>query len=217
MGIIFDETNKVFLLNTKNTTYGIAVKEGMYLNHLYNGKKLEDTNIRYLMRGNEPPLIHSVNKREKNSFLDMAPMEYPETGMGDYRESAFCVRSEGGHRASELSYQSYQIIAGKPELEGLPATWGGEEDCTTLELFCRDETLGMEVQLLYTVFEEEDAITRSVIVKNAGNSNIYLEKVLSTCLDMDDRNFEVIGLFGSWGRERHIHGASTNFRDHETP
>ena len=81
---------------------------------------------------------------------------------------------------------------------------GGEEDCTTLELFCRDETLGMEVQLLYTVFEEEDAITRSVIVKNAGNSNIYLEKVLSTCLDMDDRNFEVIGLFGSWGRERHI-------------
>lgn len=204
MGIIFDETNKVFLLNTKNTTYGIAVTDGMYLNHLYYGRKLEDTNIRYLLRENEPPFIPSVNQREKNSFLDMAPMEYPETGMGDYRESAFCVRSEGGHRASELSYQSYQIIAGKPELEGLPATWGGEEDCTTLELFCRDETLGMEVQLLYTVFEEEDAITRSVIVKNAGNSNIYLEKVLSTCLDMDDRNFEVIGLFGSWGRERHI-------------
>ena len=204
MGIIFDETNKVFLLNTKNTTYGIAVTDGMYLNHLYYGKKLEDTNIRYLLRENEPPFIPSVNQREKNSFLDMAPMEYPETGMGDYRESAFCVRSEGGHRASELAYQSYQIVGGKPELEGLPATWGGEEDCTTLKLFCRDETLGMEVQLLYTVFEEEDAITRSVIVKNAGNSNIYLEKVLSTCLDMDDRNFEVIGLFGSWGRERHI-------------
>src|SRR5699024_12492507 len=65
-------------------------------------------------------------------------------------------------------------------------------------------TLFRSVQLLYTVFEEEDAITRSVIVKNAGNSNIYLEKELSTCLDMDDRNFEVIGLFGSWGRERHI-------------
>lgn len=204
MGIIFDETNKVFLLNTKNTTYGIAVTDGMYLNHLYYGKRLEDTNIRYLLRENEPPFVPSINQREKNSFLDMAPMEYPETGMGDYRESAFCVRSEGGHRASELSYQSYQIIAGKPELEGLPATWGGEADCTTLELLCQDKTLGMEVQLLYTVFEEEDAITRSVIVKNIGESNFYLEKVLSACLDMDDRNFEVIGLFGSWGRERHI-------------
>lgn len=194
----------MFLLNTKNTTYGIAVTDGMYLNHLYYGKRLEDTNIRYLLRENEPPFVPSINQREKNSFLDMAPMEYPETGMGDYRESAFCVRSEGGHRASELSYQSYQIIAGKPELEGLPATWGGEADCTTLELLCQDKTLGMEVQLLYTVFEEEDAITRSVIVKNIGESNFYLEKVLSACLDMDDRNFEVIGLFGSWGRERHI-------------
>ena len=36
-------------------------------------------------------------------------MEYPESGMGDYRESAICVRSMSGYRASELIYEGYEI------------------------------------------------------------------------------------------------------------
>ena len=51
MRVVFDEKNKVFLLHTQNTTYAIAVTEDKYVNHLYYGKKLEDTDIRYLLRG----------------------------------------------------------------------------------------------------------------------------------------------------------------------
>ena len=53
MRVVFDEKNKVFLLHTQNTTYAIAVTEDKYVNHLYYGKKLEDTDIRYLLREGE--------------------------------------------------------------------------------------------------------------------------------------------------------------------
>ena len=204
MKIIFDEEKKVFLLHTINTTYGIAIVDGKYVAHMYYGKYLDETDLRYLLREDEAPLVPSVNLREKGAFLDCAPFEYPETGMGDYRESAFCVRSQDGHRASELIYTGYEITEGKPALEGLPAVWGKKEECATLKIFCADKLLGIKVTLLYSVLEDSDAVIRSVFVENQGEEGVYLEKVLSACLDMDDRNFEVLGLFGSWARERHI-------------
>lgn len=204
MRIIFDEKNKVFLLHTENTTYGLAVVDDRYVEHLYYGARIEDTDIRYLLREDEAPFTPSVNKRETGAFLDCAPMEYPETGMGDYRESAFCVRSMAGYRASELAYEGYEIEDGKPELRGLPATWGSPEDCMTLKVFLRDSLLGIKVTLLYSIFRGLDAVVRSVLVENEGSEPFYLEKVLSACVDMDDRGFEVLGLFGSWARERHI-------------
>ncbi|MGN0298625.1 MAG: alpha-galactosidase [Lachnospiraceae bacterium] len=203
MSIFFDENNQIFTLNTPNTTYAIAVVDDVYLEHIYYGKRLQGSSIRYLTREEEGPLVPSKNKREECSFFDVAPMEYPEFGMGDYREAAFCVRSMAGHRGSELKFSRWEICAGKPKLQGLPVTWGNEEDCTTLKLYCVDALLGLEVCLQYTTFENIDAITRSVLVTNNGQEAVYLEKVLSACFDMQDRDFERIGLFGSWARERH--------------
>ena len=202
--IRYDEKNKVFLLNTENTTYGIAVVDDRYVEHLWYGAKIEGENLRYLLREDEGPLTLAQKKRETGAFLDCAPMELPETGMGDYRESALCVRSVAGHRASELVYMGYEIMKGKPHLEGLPATWGSESDSSTLKIFCKDALLGMKVTLLYSVFNGSDALTRSVIVENKGTEPFYIEKILSACLDMDDRGFEMISLAGSWARERHI-------------
>lgn len=204
MSIIYDKKQKIFALNTQHTTYAIAIIDDIYLGHVYYGKRLHTTDLRYLLKEDEAPFVPSVNQREKNSFLDMTYMEYPETGMGDYRESAFCLRSMSGHRASELVYVSYEIEAGKPKLAGLPATWGNSKDCSTLKLYCKDKLTGVEVCLLYSVFEDVDAVTRSVIVENQGTEAVYLEKVLSACLDMEDRDYEMIGLYGSWARERHI-------------
>ncbi|KAH0792895.1 alpha-galactosidase [Histomonas meleagridis] len=204
MKIVFDDKNNVFLIQTKNTTYGIAIVDGKYVGHLYYGKYLDSTDIRYLLREDEPPFVPSSNKREKGGFLDSAPMEYPETGMGDFRETAFCVRNNSGHRCSELNYQGYEIIKGKPKLEGLPCTFGTEDDSLTLKIFCKDSILGLKCTLLYSIFQDSDAIIRSVIITNEGQDPLYLEKVLSSCIDLDDQNFEVIGLFGSWARERYI-------------
>lgn len=204
MGITFDPGQALFLLNTPNTTYAIAIVEETYLAHVYYGKRVDGTGLRDLLWEDEPPFTPGRNRREMNTFLDTLPTEYPETGMGDFRESAFCVRSPEGFRASALRYTGYEILPGKPPLEGLPATFGSPEDCTTLKLRCEDPVLRMEVCLYYTAFEKLDAVTRWITVANNGSACFYLEKVLSACLNMDDRSFELLTLHGAWGRERHI-------------
>lgn len=204
MAIIFDEAQQIFLLQTPNTSYGIAITDGSYLCHLYYGKKIADSDIRYLLKEDEPPFVPSKNAREMNAFLDVSPMEYPETGMGDYRESAFCVRSEQGYRASACAYKGYEIKPGKPKLPGMPATFASEEECSTLYLYCEDDLLGLQLCLMYSVFEDVDVITRSVRVENKGNESVYLEKVLSACLDLDDQSYDWVSLHGTWAKERHI-------------
>lgn len=204
MPIIYDETQKLFMLHTPNTTYAFAVVDDCYLAHVYYGKRIHTPGLRYLLREEEPPFAPGKNRREKNSFLDQAFLEYPETGMGDYRESAFCMRTADGFRGSELCYTGYETEAGKPKLSGLPATWGSGEHCSTLKIYCTDALTGVKVCLLYTVFEDVDVVTRSVLVENGGDESVYLEKVLSACIDMENRDYELMGLFGSWARERHV-------------
>ena len=205
MAITFNKNKGIFKLDTKNTSYviGLADKE-QFVGHAYYGQKLRDDDLAYLMRTEEAPFVPSKNNRDRTSFMDAFPMEYPGTGTGDYRQSAIEVRTMSGHNAVELAYVSHKIYAGKPELEGLPATFGTEEACTTLELELKDAVLNLQVTLLYTAFEDVDVIARSVRVKNEAKEPIYLTKVLSAALDMEDDNFELLTLHGSWARERHI-------------
>lgn len=58
--------------------------------------------------------------------------------------------------------------------------------------------------LSYSVFEKENVITRSVKLINKGDQKLKIEKIYSACLDMDNENFEMLTLHGSWARERHI-------------
>lgn len=204
MGIQFDETKKMFKLDTENTTYMLGITEEGYIGHVYYGKRLRGFGGRYRLRTEEAPYTPSVNKREKSSFLDFFPMEYPTGGIGDYKESCLNVRNESGCMGCEIFYRTHSIEKGKPGLDGLPASFGTEEEAETLQIVCEDSVLDIQVILLYSVFEKVDVITRSVKVINCGKQMLKLEKVYSACLDMDNQDFEMLSLHGSWARERHI-------------
>ena len=202
MAITYFEKERIFKLDTPNSSYviGIVDKEN-FVGHVYYGKKLRDANIAYLLRTGEGPFVPSENNRERVSFYDTFPMEYAGNGLGDYRRSSISVRTEGGHTAVSLFYVSHKIYAGKPGLAGLPATFGDEDSCETLELLCEDPVLGLKVTLLYTAFSDVDVITRSVRIENDGEM-LYLTKALSFSMDMDNRDFTLLTMHGSWARER---------------
>lgn len=205
MGVQYFEKERVFKLDTPNSSYLIGlIDEENFVGHIYYGKKIESHELAYLLRTEEAPFVPSSNNRDRLSFLDSCPMEYPTHGLGDFREDAVSVRTTGGHTALQLSYEKHEICPGKQKLEGLPATFGDEKTCATLKLHCVDRILGLRVILSYTAFEDVDVIARSVQVINEGTQEIYLTKVMSTCLDMDNRDFDLITLHGSWARERHI-------------
>ena len=203
MNITYNEKNRIFKLDTPNTSYCIGVvDEENFLGHVYYGRLLGSDDLAYLMRTGEPPFVPSENNRDRTSFLDTFPMEYTGHNLGDYREGAFSVRTMGGHTGVSLSYVSHRIYDGKEALDGLPATFGGNDECKTLDIVCEDSILKLQVVLSYSIFADTDAIARSVKVINNGGDAIYLTKVLSACMDMDNADYEMITLHGSWARER---------------
>ena len=205
MGIVYFEQDRVFKLDTPHTSYLIGiVDEENFLGHIYYGRKLDEHRLTYLLRTNEAPFVPSKNSRERVSFLDAFPMEYPTHGVGDYRESALRIRTEEGYQACALFYVSHEITAGKKKIPGLPASFGKEDECSTLEITCRDQILDLTVVLSYSVFETTDVIARHVEIHNGGEKKLFLEKAASMSLDMDNRNFDMITLHGSWARERHV-------------
>ena len=95
MGIVFLEKEKLFKLDTPNTTYviGIVGSEG-FLGHAYYGQKIEDVRgVDALMRIYENPFTPDTNARDRLSFLDCFPMEYSPNGVGDFRESSIRVKT----------------------------------------------------------------------------------------------------------------------------
>ena len=205
MGITYDSQERIFKLDTPGTSYVMGIEDSFgYLLHYYYGKRLHSGSVRYLSRTCDSPFTPERNARDKLSFLDCAPFEYPMSSMGDFREHCLEIRTAQGHNAIEAGYRRHSIARGKASLPALPATFGGEADCETLVITLADELVGLEIDLKYTVFEKLDVITRSVCVRNTGMELVYLTKVLSMCLDMDNQDFSMLTLHGSWARERRI-------------
>ena len=211
MAIKYIEQDRTFWLDTEHTSYLLAiVDQENFVGHVYYGQKLQYTENTpapvYLLRTGEAPFVPSQNNRERVSFLDSFPVEYPGNGLGDYRESAISVRTAQGHVGVQLQYVSHEIVKEKPALPGLPSTFPGDEDCDTLILHLADPVIGLAADLIYTTFEEEDVITRSVILKNTAGQPVYVTKVMSACLDLDctDEKYDILTLHGSWARERQM-------------
>ena len=207
MSIIFDEQNKVFKLDTKNSTYIFGVFTGNYLVHYYYGAPIPDTNVEKLRyRGHYAsfcPDSPSVN--EENFSPDVTPMEYSTNGAGDFRISAFAVKNASGDTVTDLRYVSHKIYKGKKALKVLPSLYlNNDDEADTLEVLTCDKVTGAEVTLIYTVFKDYDAITRSVVVKNNSEKAFSIEAVHSLCVDLPSSDFEMLNLYGKWAKERSL-------------
>lgn len=203
MNITFLEKDRVFKIDTENTSYVMGIVDGEgFLGHLYYGDKLDDTDASYLLKTIEPQYTPSTNMRDRSSFLDRFPFEYSSNNVGDYRKSSIEITDSNGHTGLLLCHDSHNIFKGKKTLEGLPATFGTEKDSMTLEITLSDKVLGLRAVLSYSIFEGLDAIVRSVKLENVSSDTVYLDKVMSAAVDMDQDGFKLLTLHGSWARER---------------
>lgn len=202
--ISYNETSKTFKLDTPNTSYVFGIVDDFgYPVHYYYGAKIDSDDVGYLGVFDQKA-VPSLNNRDKSSFMDCTPFEYSGAGVGDFRPCAVSMENTEGSVAAELCYVSHKIYKGKKALPTFPKTFGSEDDCDVLEVTLADKVLDVEVILSYGVFKDCDVITRSVSVKNNSSQTVYLNKVMSMSLDLDDREFEMISLYGTWGRERTI-------------
>ena len=105
-----------------------------------------------------------------NRVGDPVPLAYPTTGTGDFRVPALVAVVADGSTALTLRYRDHRILAGKPSMEPLPATYVEDDaEADTLEITLADEPAGMEVDLRFTIFRDRPVIARSATVRNVAN------------------------------------------------
>ncbi len=207
MGIHYDSKNKTFHLKTKDTSYVMGILRDGYLAHLYWGKGIgayhHSNFLQYLDRGfSGNPYQH---KEDRTFSLDTLPQEYPQYGSTDFRKPAYQIQLENGSTVSDLRYVAHTIFKGKTPLLGLPATYvESDDEAETLEITLEDSLIGLKVILSYTVFEQYNAMTRSVRFVNEGNQSIKLLQALSVNVDFRDAEFDFLHLHGAHVKERHI-------------
>ncbi|MGZ8437308.1 MAG: alpha-galactosidase [Candidatus Limnocylindrales bacterium] len=129
----------------------------------------------------------------------------PTSGTGDFRIPTLVVAAADGATSLSLHYRDHRISAGKPALDGLPSTYVEDpSEAETLEITLVDEPAGLEVDLRFTIFDARPVIARSAVIRNAGSAPIDLRCAMSLSLDLPDADWQMVGLSGSWARERHV-------------
>jgi alpha-galactosidase len=206
MTIFFNKQSKEFHLQAGNTSYIFNILNNNQLGHLYYGKKLRHReSFSHLYTKEAKANLACVFEGDLSFSLDTSKQEFPAYGTTDFREPAYQILQENGSRITNFVYKGHSIYQGKPELEGLPATYVEKEnEASTVEISLYDELIDAEIIMYYTVFERLNVITRSVKFLNHGKENLNLTRALSASVDFFDSDFEMVQLSGSWARERHV-------------
>lgn len=213
MAIKFHQASKEFHLYNAQISYIIKVLENGQLGHVYYGKHITDKNdfgylIEYASRDMAPYPFEG-----KSTFsLEHLKQEYPTFGSGDTRYPAFELEREDGSRAVDFKYKKHEIFRGKKGLDGLPAVYvETENEADTLEIVLEDELIHTQIILSYTIFKERPVITKHVRFECYHPEGITLLNCMSGCLDLPDKEYEMVELAGTWSRERHPHTRELNY------
>lgn len=199
--ILFE--NNIFYLDTNKTTYAMGVFNDNLLVHLYWGKRIYNSFCQDEIFDFGHRHMAAYDANEKST--DYLPLEYSPQGGADLRITAIGGFHSDGSNLTVLRFCDYEIISGKPKLEGLPSTYAEDGDnVQTLIIHLSDELKNLDVYLNYSVFEDLDAITRSVKIVNNGEK-YRLSNAFSATVDFYGLpKSDLIHLDGCWARERTV-------------
>ncbi len=198
MPVMYHSGSKTFHLHGKSFSYVIAVQEDGTLLNLHWGARLPDGEITYLKEGYQ-------GGASFDPLSAHLPLELPTRGTGYYGTPAVCALNAQGNDLTCMVYEDYSMAAGKAAIPGLPATYAeSPEEATTLTLRLRDPLTGLRAELIYTVFEQLDAMTRRMRLINEGGETLTLTHMQSASVPMYGRAYDLVHLKGAWARERQV-------------
>ena len=199
--ITFDPVRRLFHLRNKSLSLVLYLwpdEEGMQeLLMAYLGAPLHDPAACL-------PMIPQHEGASFDSLRQALPYACPTEGRGDYRPALVCAVDGQGQRCTELFYESHRIEAGKPRLDGLPASYVEKpEEAETLEIILRDRLTGLAARLRYTLFSALPVIAVSILYENGGKEALTLTNAGSACVTLPGW-YDLLHLHGAWAKERSI-------------
>ncbi|KAI0470759.1 glycoside hydrolase family 36 protein [Xylariaceae sp. FL0804] len=136
--------------------------------------------------------------------------EFADSGRGDFRMPAVHIQHADGDTVSDFQYTGWDASPGKPGLPGLPATYGGDDEVSTLTVHMYDNYSRIAADLSYSIFAT-GAVARSFQLTNRGNQTATVLRASSWCIDMTNQDLDLVDLHGDWAWEAHIDRRSVNY------
>ena len=215
--IMIKEQDKLFILETNNTSYIFTVDELGLLQHLYYGAKINlsgDARSALVQKCPNPNGCSTALCKESPMLpMDNTALEFSTRGKGDMREAFAELELADGSRTSDFRYWQHTIRTEKISPKGLPASYLEESarsiapaanpDATakSLVIKCKDNNSSAVLELVYTVFEECDCMVRSSRIINSGEEDIIVRRLMSLQLDLEWERAKVTSFHGDWARE----------------
>lgn len=206
MAIVYHESSKNFHLYNDKISYIFTVLKNGQLGQLYFGKRITDReSFNHLLELYPRPMSVCPYEGDLAFSMEHIKQEYPSYGSGDMRYPAYTIQQKNGSRISAFAYKDHKIYPGKPKLAGLPATYVEQEnEAVTLEVVLEDQVTQTELVLTYTIYEDFAAIARNARFHHMGEEAVVLDRAMSLCVDLPDKEYEMIELTGAWSRERSV-------------
>ena len=204
------QLDKVFVLDTENTTYAFHVLESGHLEHLYYGEKIDireasDAAPLIEKQAFAPGNSNVYDEKYPNLSLENIRLEMSSYGKSDIREPLVEVTHADGSYTQDFLFDSAVIREGKTPLTTLPSSYEDEGTVHELILTLKDKSYDLTLELNYAVFENRDVITRSARLKNTSADSVRLNRLMSTQLDFEDSGYILTTFNGSWAREMYRH------------
>ncbi|NCB51610.1 MAG: alpha-galactosidase [Clostridia bacterium] len=197
--IIYDKGT--FHIKTVRTSYIFRVTSYGHLEHVHYGVpvRMKDAEPLSLKRTAQYGSSVMYAKGDETYCLDALPQEWSGAGRGDYRTPPIEAKMPDGGYTTDFRYVGHEIVEGVvPMACGLPSALGGAQ---TLAVLLRDGPTGAELTLYYTVYPDEDVITRRAVIKNNSATPLAIHKLMSLCVDLSERSLVMAAFGGGWIKE----------------
>ena len=203
--------NKLFRLDTKDTSYVFGITDKGHPEHIYYGKRINDFSIEGAKLKNTIMLGTTVDYDKTIAYsLDTLPLEYSGIGKGDYRHTPIELIMPDGSFVCDFIYDSHRV-SDTPYSEDTPLPFAtGDGECLYITL--KDKKYpDISLILSYSVFYESNVIARNIKLENKGDSDVIIRKLMSFMLDLPTSDYDMLTLDGGWAKEAHAHKREVSF------
>jgi alpha-galactosidase len=202
---------EVFVLETLETSYVFTIDECGNPIHLYYGARLglcgdevslqmvENTVLAISQKCiNQNGCSIVADEKLPNISLDDVCLEMSSRGKGGMGEPFVELVHGDGSRTSDFRYTGCRIEDEKAVPDLLPGAYG---DVKSLVIEMQDKNSEVMLELVYSVFENCNCITRFSRLINNGCEPLRINRLMSVQLDVDIPNIKISSFHGDWARE----------------
>lgn len=180
MSVVIQESQKVFLLQTKSNSYVFGIDDQGLVRHLYWGNRIDS------LEDFEMPVLAEVSTNDP--VFEITKEEFPVYGSLRYKEHCLKVTFADGTREVVYDYVDYTVNKQKHYDE--------------LIINLKDRHYDLVIQLHYKVYESYDLMERYVVLHNRSGETMEVEKLYSGQFHIPYTGMNFTNVHGHWGAEQ---------------